>query len=676
VESYLRAAGLARQAGQADRWAEMVERAHSLDPADEAATLAAAELRLQRGQAAEALPLLEPFQAGKGEDLAFLNLLAQACLGTGAFDRAEPFVWRLYQERAEAVGLVQKVLEGFIQTGQPERALTLAHRLKSRLYQQGKRNEYLRVIEKIYEVDESNLSVLEMLANLYSELNREESLGRALTRLFSLYLAAEQYGKAADTLERILDVDPYGLGHYDRLVMLEGHIDSVLYGNIAARVEPPSTAASAASAASGASGETADTLEDLIIEGEMYLRYQLASRLKGTVEKIREKFPRAEHANPRVMDLYEAVGMPPSSPPPEAPAGMGEAARVPAGGATAPSLNEIRKISEITASIYRESTPLAVLQVAVNEVGRALNASRCWAGLGGDDRPPALTAEYCSPATPASDPAMAADVYTALIRQVHVKPDGWQMDDVNRFDVLEPVREQVQKLQIRSLLAQPLREGDSLVGLMLVQQCVSPRRWTPGDGLVLQTVATQVVVAVKNSKLRRLVKSLAGTDEETGLLPRSSYLDCLLSEAARAVESSHPLSVSLIEPENPAALVRTLGDAGMQRYMKQVARSLQSSLRQNDIAVRYSPSTIAILLPDTPLAQGGLAIEKVRRVLAQVRLDGGKSPNFCAAICEVPLGPQFDAVDGVTEVINRLEGAMEAARREGGKRVLLSKFED
>jgi hypothetical protein len=92
--------------------------------------------------------------------------------------------------------------------------------------------------------------------------------------------------------------------------------------------------------------------------------------------------------------------------------------------------------------------------------------------------------------------------------------------------------------------------------------------------------------------------------------------------------------------------------------------------------VRYSPSTIAILLPDTPLAQGGLAIEKVRRVLAQVRLDGGKSPNFCAAICEVPLGPQFDAVDGVTEVINRLEGAMEAARREGGKRVLLSKFED
>jgi diguanylate cyclase (GGDEF)-like protein len=264
----------------------------------------------------------------------------------------------------------------------------------------------------------------------------------------------------------------------------------------------------------------------------------------------------------------------------------------------------------------------------------------------------------------------------ALIRQVESKPDGWLMEDVNRFDVLEPVREEVQRLQIRSLLAQPLREGDSLVGLVLIEQCESARRWTPGESILLQTIATQVVVAVKNSKLRRLVKSLAGTDEETGLLPRSSYIDCLLSEAARAKETSHALSVCLVEPENPTALVKTLGDAGMQRYMKQVAKTIQSGLRQNDISIRYSPATIAVLFPDTALVQGGLAVEKLRRMLSQVRLDGGKTPAFCAAVCEVPLGPQFDAVDGVTEVINRLEGAMETARREGSKRVQLSKFEN
>ena len=84
---------------------------------------------------------------------------------------------------------------------------------------------------------------------------------------------------------------------------------------------------------------------------------------------------------------------------------------------------------------------------------------------------------------------------------------------------------------------------------------------------------------------------------------------------------------------------------------------------------------MAIVFPDTPLPQGGLAIEKLRRVISQVKVDGMAQPNFCCVVCEVPLGRQFDAVDGVTEVINRLETVLEQAHKEGGKRVLLSSFQ-
>ena len=158
-------------------------------------------------------------------------------------------------------------------------------------------------------------------------------------------------------------------------------------------------------------------------------------------------------------------------------------------------------------------------------------------------------------------------------------------------------------------------------------------------------------------------------------MPRSSYTDCLLAEAARAKESSKPVCVCLLEPENPSALVKSLGDGGLQKYFTQVAKALQSNLRQNDIAVRYNPCAMAIVFPDTPLPQGGLAIEKLRRVISQVKVDGMAQPNFCSVVCEVPLGRQFDAVDGVTEVINRLETVLEQAHKEGGKRVLLSSFQ-
>jgi PleD family two-component response regulator len=100
------------------------------------------------------------------------------------------------------------------------------------------------------------------------------------------------------------------------------------------------------------------------------------------------------------------------------------------------------------------------------------------------------------------------------------------------------------------------------------------------------------------------------------------------------------------------------------------------TLRQNDISIRYSPLSIAVLFPDTALPQAGLAVEKVRRALNQVRVDGGNAPDFCAAVCDVPLGPDFEAVDGVTEVINRLETSLDRACKQGGKRVLISRFTD
>ena len=227
---------------------------------------------------------------------------------------------------------------------------------------------------------------------------------------------------------------------------------------------------------------------------------------------------------------------------------------------------------------------------------------------------------------------------------------------------------------IRSLQALPLIDKDTAAGLLLLEQCETPRTWSPGESLLLRAIATQVVIAINNTKLRRLVRSLAGTDPETGLLPRSAYLECLLSEARRSKDQSQPLSVCLLEPENPHALMKLLGDAGVQRFVLQVGKALAPALRQNDISIRYSPLSVIVVFPDTALSQAGLTVEKVRRAMAQVRVNGAEASNFCAAVCDVPLGPSFDAVDGVTEVINRLEVSLERAHKEGGKRILISKF--
>lgn len=675
--AFLLAAALARKAGDEARWGELAERAHTIDPSNEPASITASELYLLKGRAADAVALLEPIHAAQPDDLVVLELLSRACIEIKDFAKAQPLCWKLYQAKPEAIDIVVKLTETLIEGGKTDDAMSLLQQVKPRLYQQGKRDDYLRIVERMYEADESNLPVLETLCGIYNDMNKEEGLRRSQARLFGLYLAAELYDRAADTLERIIDVDPYGAGHYDRLLMLEGNIDKIWYDNIASRVQPPSTTHATPGSADAKHGSGKLGLDDLIIEGEMYHQYQLDSKLKETLATLNRLYPGEEEKNERLRELYQASGFMPAG---GAPAAQ-PAPRTAAGSQAAPAMPQqdqfdgLKRISEITANIYRESSPQGVMQVAVNEIGRALNASRCWGALGSPDRAPLLTEEYCSPSTPSSDISAANEVYTVLMRQAASKPDGWIMHDATKFPVLSPVSAQIQKLGIRSLQALPLMDKDQPVGLLCVEQCDQLRAWSPSDALLLQTTATQVVIAVNNTKLRRMAPGVSGADQTTGLLPRSSYLGCLLTEAARAKELGKPLALCMLEPENPVALAKSLGDAGLQQYLVQAAKVLQSNMRSNDIAIRYAPWAIALILPETALPQGGLALEKIRRAISGVRLDGRTSPNICCAICDVPLGLRFDAVDGVTEVINRLESAMDQVRQEGGKRVLISAFE-
>jgi GGDEF domain-containing protein/tetratricopeptide (TPR) repeat protein len=643
------------------------------------ASIAAAEVYLTRNKAAEVIELLRPMGESQPGHLTVQELLGRAYLAIGDFDKAQPICWKLYQAQPATLDLLMQLVEGRVQKGQAEAALDLLGQLKPSFVQQGKKNEFLKLAENIYDADQSSLPMLEMLAGLYNEFNKEEGLRRSLTRLFNLYLAADQYQKSGDTLERIIDVDPYGEGHYDRLLNLEGHIDKIWYDNIAARVEPPTGGrAAGAPAAAGTAAGQGEALDDLIIEGEMYYQYQLTAKLRATLERINQLYPGAEEKNQRLRELYSSGGFRPA-PTAASPVGTAMAPSPEAGEPARPvvqpqSLEELQKISEITANIYRESTPQGAMQVAVSEVGRALAASRAWGAIGSPERAPTLSVEYCSPGATGSDASAVLRLFTTLMEQAPANPDGWLFENPAQFPVLAPIQLDIKKLGIRSLLAAPLMDRDQPAGLLLIEQCDRSRSWTPGEMVMVRAIGTQVVIAVNNTKLRRRVRSLAGTDEETGLMPRSSYLDCLLAEAARGKEQSQPVSVCLVEPENPTALVKALGDAGMQRYFQQVAKALQSNLRQNDIPIRYSPCAIAIVFPDTPLPQGGLAVEKLRRAVAQVKPDGQPPPVFCAAVCDLPLGPNFDAVDGVTEVINRLEAAIEQSRKEGGKRVFVSAF--
>jgi diguanylate cyclase (GGDEF)-like protein len=241
--------------------------------------------------------------------------------------------------------------------------------------------------------------------------------------------------------------------------------------------------------------------------------------------------------------------------------------------------------------------------------------------------------------------------------------------NVKSASELAAIKQWVDSLGLQSVLAVPLVDGEEHVGVLILEQCNAPRAWQQTDVLVLKTIADQIVLAVNNARLRSLMKNLAVTDEKSGLLKRASYLDVLLSEVKRAAEQKSPSTVLLLHFGKASALVKEIGETQVESMMQQIGQICSSHVRQNDVAVRYELTTIALVLADTNEKNATFVVEKLRKVLTAVKVPGKeRAVAMDAGIAECVMQPNFDPVDIVTEVINRAEAALALARLEGGNK--------
>jgi GGDEF domain-containing protein len=351
----------------------------------------------------------------------------------------------------------------------------------------------------------------------------------------------------------------------------------------------------AAAAAPAADEAEPVVLEDFMLQAEIYLQYGMRNRALERIERINKSFPREELKNQKLRDLYASASFTPV---------YSDAGPQPAAGATGKtngaepdaSLGSIARISEITRNIYRQANVKSVLFTAVNEIGRHFNASRCVAGLCTPGKPPSAALEFCAPGVKQSD--VMAIVKLINITQQLATDSPVAIPNAKAAPQLKPAQEYINNLNIESLAAVPLLDAGDPSGILILQQ-TSPRVWRDDELTVLKTITEQVVQAVANARLRTLMKTLAVTDEKSGLLKRSSYLDVLLSEVRRSLQPQTPVTVMLMHFGKASALVKEIGEPQVEGMMQQIGQTLASHIRQNDVAVRYDLTTIALLLADT-----------------------------------------------------------------------------
>src|SRR4029077_7098558 len=118
---------------------------------------------------------------------------------------------------------------------------------------------------------------------------------------------------------------------------------------------------------------------------------------------------------------------------------------------------------------------------------------------------------------------------------------------------------------------------------MLIVAFAAQHVWKPNETYFLQSIGDQMLLRLTHTRPRSLVRTLAVADEKTGLLARSSYIDCLLHESQRARTQDVPLALALLQIDGGPELMRQQGEGPFDRYMKQLGKAVQPIVRQTDL---------------------------------------------------------------------------------------------
>ncbi|MGB8835075.1 MAG: diguanylate cyclase [Candidatus Sulfotelmatobacter sp.] len=669
--------------------AQWYERAYQEDSSDEEIALAYGKGLLGQGQVGAAIFILEPQVNAGSASPELYDIYAEALLAAGRYADAEPLVWRLFEQNPSRMAQVTALIGQLVDADQDDAAVALARKLGQVQAKRGERKQFLAVMQEIAATRRASPGMLEFLSELFNAANREGDYCQTLLKLFDIYCGTGNFAKAAECLDRAAEVDPYEAGHAKRLEILKGKIDQNKFNAIGSRFTPVNAVAAESHLESEAT-LGASTLQDLMLQAEILVQYGMRNKAVERLLRIQELFPHEEERNEDLQRLYLSAGLTPSyagsaptrgatTPAPAVPIPAAPVAAAPIATAPDPAaeMRNVTRVAEITRKLYHQTSAGAVLTTAVNEIGRQWEISRCIAAMRTPGSPPTAVQEFCGKGVTAGSGAAIKEIMCALhdLCMASASGEPFILADAQKAGELEGVRKSLLELGASAIMAFPLSNGEDPVGVLALLHN-KPRAWPQTDAVVLKTLADQMVIALNNAGLRRLVKNLSVTDEKSGLLKRGSYLDLLLAESKRAMQNSAALSVLLLQFGRSAALLREYGEAAIEKVMEKIGQQFAANIRTNDLAFRYDTTTIAIILGDTAEKEALLAVEKLRKTIAGVRLpakegsEKGPTMEFSAGLAEAVVRENYDPIDIVTEVINRAEHALASSLAQGPGKVV------
>ena len=276
-----------------------------------------------------------------------------------------------------------------------------------------------------------------------------------------------------------------------------------------------------------------------------------------------------------------------------------------------------RLLTEITQNIHSSLEFDVILQTAADEVNQFLLADRISISKIVGDRKLSLLSQSTLTRLP-----LSCDL--SLTRQLPNKVLADNFEQISQGEIIAQDNTRVTEIinddssiiyddslelndTTYSLISVPIIHQEKLWGLLCVEQYVFPRSWKRVEIKLLQRVAIELSIAIKQSQLYRELErvnqdlaELATVDSLTKVANRRKFDKYLEVEWKRCIRENNFLSLILCDIDYFKLYNDTYGHQAGDRCLSQVARAIAKVVkRPADLVARYGGEEFAVILPNT-----------------------------------------------------------------------------
>lgn len=165
----------------------------------------------------------------------------------------------------------------------------------------------------------------------------------------------------------------------------------------------------------------------------------------------------------------------------------------------------------------------------------------------------------------------------------------------------------LEKLNFEHFAVVPMIAKDQVVGVYLVDNCFNQKPIQDEDLNALLTFSGQAALAFENIRLYEKIKSLAITDELTGVYNHRHYKDTI----TRYLSAQIPFVLMVIDVDDFKNFNELYGHATGDQVLQEVGASLKSAVKFKGEAFRYGGDEFTLILPQRTRDE---AIEVAKRI--------------------------------------------------------------